>query len=78
MNFETKIIDRQGAQLSQECRHLSTTSQGEQTAVRQNVIWIWPLVPIGPGVRRQCRHPAKSFHVQAEKSTAHIDSRQHS
>ena len=47
MNFETKIIDRQGAQLSQECPHLSTTSKWEQTAARHNVIGCGRLFRLG-------------------------------
>src|SRR5882762_788179 len=65
MSVEANKTDRQGAQLSQECPHLSATSQWEQTTVRHNVIGIRPLVTIGPGLLQVVSEPAKSFHAGA-------------
>ena len=45
--FQARIADRQGAQLSQECPHLSTTSEWEQTAARHNVIECGRLFRLG-------------------------------
>jgi len=47
LKFDASVTDRRGAQLSQECPHLSTTSKWEQTAARHNVIGCGRLFRLG-------------------------------
>jgi len=51
LRLVAKVSDRRGAQLSQECPHLSTTSELEQTAARHNVIGCGRLFRLGLAVQ---------------------------
>jgi hypothetical protein len=65
MSVEAKPTDRQGAQLSQECPRLSTTSQWEQTAARHNVFNCGRLFPLGLAAQL-VSGPGQSFHTRVQ------------